>query len=353
MKVLYITYIDFGEYKSGSAVRPQKMYDAFLKEGHEVILLETQQNKRKKRIEAVKKVIDEIENENIDICYIESPSGPIFNRIDLRLIKKVKRKAIPIGFFYRDAYWLFAKSWTEKSVLKSKIIEIMQRRDIKIFQKHIDQFYMPSEKACVEMLKYYKFKCIKALPPGTDYGKFQAFKTTNTAIYVGGSSYHYGVDLLINVYKKLNKSGNKYNLIIVTRKDDWDAMFPDNLSYQWLEVYHVSGDKLDNLYKKADLAILPQRKDFYSDMAYGIKMMEYISHGKPIISNNLEMMGGFVDKYKCGLIFNETEESMKAAIIKFYSEENLRRSMHKNIETACRENTWEKRVEAIVGDLNN
>ena len=43
MTILYITFIDFGEFKSGSSVRPQKMYDAFRQLGHEVKLLEGQQ----------------------------------------------------------------------------------------------------------------------------------------------------------------------------------------------------------------------------------------------------------------------------------------------------------------------
>ena len=40
MRLLYITYIDFGESKSGSSVRPQKIYKAFLDAGHEVKLLQ-------------------------------------------------------------------------------------------------------------------------------------------------------------------------------------------------------------------------------------------------------------------------------------------------------------------------
>lgn len=31
-----------------------------------------------------------------DICYIESPIGPIFNQIDLKLIKKVHNMGVPI-----------------------------------------------------------------------------------------------------------------------------------------------------------------------------------------------------------------------------------------------------------------
>ncbi len=39
MLILYITYVDINSGTSGSSVRPQKMYRAFLDAGHEVKLL--------------------------------------------------------------------------------------------------------------------------------------------------------------------------------------------------------------------------------------------------------------------------------------------------------------------------
>ena len=63
------------------------MYEAFIDEGHEIILLQTQQNKRKERKKAVKTILKKLETETVDACYIESPSGPIFNQIDIKLIK--------------------------------------------------------------------------------------------------------------------------------------------------------------------------------------------------------------------------------------------------------------------------
>ena len=39
MLILYIAYVDINSGTSGSSVRPQKMYRAFLDEGHEVKLL--------------------------------------------------------------------------------------------------------------------------------------------------------------------------------------------------------------------------------------------------------------------------------------------------------------------------
>lgn len=353
MKILYITYIDFAEdAKSGSSVRPKKIYEAFLNEGHEIILLQTQQNKRKERRKAVKAILGKLETEKIDACYIESPSGPIFNSIDIKLIKKVKEKKIPISFFYRDAHWLFAASWFKKGKLKKFLIQILHKRDMRVFQANIDQFYMPSRMACDELLKYYKFHNICELPPGTENDKIQEYSKKRTAIYVGGCSYQYGVDFLIDVYCELNKNSCEYKLIIVTREQEWEEMYPDGLAYEWLEVYHVSGEKLEKLYRSADLAFLPLRKNYYFDMAYAIKLFEYLSYGKPIISNNLETMGGFIRKYNCGLVYNEMKEAMEKSIISFYKNNQLAEELYENTVRACKENTWEERVRTIVEDFS-
>lgn len=351
MKVLFITYVDiFEKAKSGSSVRPQKMYAALLNEGHDVVLLQTQQNKRTLRYKAVRDVMRKVMEEEFDVCYIESPSGPIFNNIDIKLIKLIHSKNIPIGFFYRDAHWLFANSWLNVSKLKKYIIERLHKRDIKVFQNCVNQFYMPSTLACEELLKYYHFDDIKELPPGTDCTTIQEYKTTKRAIYVGGCSYQYGTDILINAYKKLNESGYKYNLTIVTRENEWNNMFPNGLAYDWLQVVHKSGDELKTIYENADCAILPLRKNYYFDMAYAIKLFEYLSYGKPIITSNLDTMGTFVEKNCCGLVYN-TEEELQKMIIEFYESEKVRKELYENVIRTCHENTWEKRVKTIMIDL--
>ena len=89
LKVLYITFTDFGELSSGSSVRPFRMYNALVNLGLEVKLLEGQQNRRKERQAKVKEILDWLDNNKPDVCYVEPPSGPFFNQIDLSLLKKV------------------------------------------------------------------------------------------------------------------------------------------------------------------------------------------------------------------------------------------------------------------------
>ena len=102
MKLLYITFIDMNNSpKSGSAVRPLKMLQAFRTMDIEIIVLSGQDNKLNVRRRNVKKIKDKLKSWRPDICYIEPPSGPMFYYGDIRLIKMLHKERVPMSIFYR------------------------------------------------------------------------------------------------------------------------------------------------------------------------------------------------------------------------------------------------------------
>ncbi|NMA66292.1 MAG: hypothetical protein GX957_08660, partial [Clostridiaceae bacterium] len=109
IKILYIVFVDYNTYASGSSVRPHMILDAFLQLGAEVKLLEGQQNKRQERRCKVRKIFTWLKDNRPDICYVEPPTGPFFNTIDLQLLHHIHKMGIPIGLYYRDAHWKFPK----------------------------------------------------------------------------------------------------------------------------------------------------------------------------------------------------------------------------------------------------
>ena len=156
MLILYITYVDINSGTSGSSVRPQKMYRAFLDEGHEVKLLSGAQQRwgRKARTEAVQEIRRWLRENRPDICYIESPSMPITFRCDIALIRKISRMGIPIGYFYRDFYWMFPELYPRRTNLtgwlKDHWLDYLQQRTNNVL-KCADIVYFPSE----ECKKYF------------------------------------------------------------------------------------------------------------------------------------------------------------------------------------------------------
>lgn len=354
MEVLYITYIDFSESaESGSSIRPQKMYEAFLNCGIQVKLLEGQQNKRRERAVKVKEIINWLENNTPDICYVESPSGPIFNKIDLTLIKLIHDKNIPIGYFYRDAFWLFKDKMKNLSFIKRNIIILMNKICLKIIKSNVDIVYFPS-KSVINLFRFANFNEIKLLPPAADISNFnQQSEYMYNCIYVGAASAVDGTIDMIEAFKIVNDAmEKKINLIIVTRKPEWEKIYKSIYdSYEWLKIQHTSKKGLIDLYNRSDVAIIPRKKNYYIDISMPVKLFEYIGFGKPIISTPRLETAEFIRKEKCGIICKDSVDGLAAAIIEFYSNKKLKNDLYEYVEISAKENRWENRVQTVISDL--
>ncbi|PID82499.1 MAG: hypothetical protein CSB16_00930 [Clostridiales bacterium] len=354
MNILYITYIDFGKFSSGSSVRPQKMYDAFLKEGHNVKLLECQQNRYLTRNKKVFDTIKWLSKNTPDICYIESPSGPIFNYIDLTLIKKISKKNIPIGYFYRDAFWLLEKKDNKKENLKSKIIKRMNIHQLSFLEKFCDIVYMPSNMMIETFKLKTSFKKMDTLPPAMSSYKKNIRENRNdilNAIYVGGVSFEYGTDKLIKAFEILNESEIICNLILLCRENEYKSFFRDEKDYDWLKVRHVEGEQLNKYYDMADFGVSPKTKYFYNDFAISVKLFEYMEHDLPIISSNVKEMGDFVEKNKIGIVYEDSVDGLVKSVRSVVANRDQLRVFSKNIENIAKNHYWTSRVKKIIYDL--
>lgn len=354
MKLLYVTYIDFdGSGKSGSSVRPQKMYKAFLKLGLDVKLLECQQNKFKERRKKVREILEWLDNNTPDICYIESPSGPIFNQIDLKLIKKVHKMGVPIGYFLRDAFWKFPILQKGNPVIKKVVINSMCRRDIHTLIRNCDIIYFPT-RSFAKLFNLKKIKSWDTLPPAADIEETTMRLSQKTlkknCIYVGGVSLLYGSDILVEAFKRLNIERTVYNLILICREKEYKDFFKETNKYSWLKVVHVSGEDLKKYYLTADVGIIPIRKTGYSNIGISVKTFEYLGYGLPIISTNTAEMGKFVSENKVGIVCEDNPESLANAIEKIFSCDNGS-EMLRNVENVAQKNSWECRAKQVIDEL--
>ena len=106
-----------------------------------------------------------------DICYIESPSMPITFRCDIALIRKISRMGIPIGYFYRDFYWMFPELYPRRTDitgwLKDHWLDYLQQRTNNVL-KCADIVYFPSE----ECKKYFSYTDMRFAAPSRRRSSF-------------------------------------------------------------------------------------------------------------------------------------------------------------------------------------
>lgn len=350
LQILYVTFIDYGHCSSGSSVRPHMMLDAFLDLGHKVHLLEGFQNKRSERRKRVKQVIAWLDHNRPDFCYVEPPTGPFFNSIDLTLLRKVNRMGIPIGLFYRDAHWKF-RDLFPKECWKSLVLNMMHRRDLRLFEKVCNVIYFPSV-SFSDMFSKYTFKSFKLLPPG---GSVVHFDENNFRkkefIYVGGTSEMYGGLRLIEVFRILNQQYElDVNLTFIIHSAD--DLRDEYYHYPWLKILHTFDRTIvEDAYRKATYALIPFRIDAYSNMALPLKLFEYLGYGIPVISTRCYEISRVITDGECGFLCDDDIDSMISVIKQSLSNEEQYLEFKNNAILFGQSNRWLDRALSVVNDL--
>lgn len=346
--ILYITFVDFDEQKSGSSVRPKKMYDTFIRMGLRVKLLEGQQNRKLERWKRVLKYFKDIRTNKYDACYIEPPSGPIFNLCDhLLMIYISKIKKIPLGIFYRDAFWKLSEHYSKKG-LKSKVIVFMHKFDWKIIKLVSKVIYFPSE----SFANYFDFKNKVILMPGAELIPDLSIGEDNSFIYVGGIEGLYGSNLLLDSFKIAYEKNNSLKLNLVCRNEN--DVIKNYKNEEWLNLFvGKSGNKeLKEIYDRSKYAIISLIPGVYSNLAVPIKLFEYISYEKPIVSTNCVEIEKIINKYNIGKIAKADQDSLSEAILEIASNSEEYYKYKENIKSNVLKNElWENRVEVVIKTL--
>lgn len=357
--VLYITYIDFGNFSSGSFVRPQMMEKAFEDAGYKVKLLNGSQETANK--EQRRKNVEEINNwldcSRPDFCYIESPTYPILHSFDIKLIRRIHNMGISSGYFFRDAYYKLGKEFYGKQKqtpvrrLKNTYLRMLYARNEKLLFNNIDIVYFPT----MTMASYFSYHDMRALPPaGNLISSSEKIKKGFTSIYVGGLSASYGADIMLKAFSLLNNHSDKeYSLILVCRESEMNNLKTEYSNSAWLSIYHASGEKqLAALYAQADCALLPRSNSPYNDLSFSVKVFEYMEHGLPIVACGSKEMAAMIEKYQMGVVTGFTPEEFAAAIRKLLdSETNYFQYASNAKEALLKENLWLHRAQTIRDDL--
>jgi glycosyltransferase involved in cell wall biosynthesis len=350
-KLLLITFIDFGVMKSGSSVRPQRIYEAFKDLGYDVNLLSGLQNRKLERLRRVFKKFLEIRKNLPDFCYVEPPSGPFFNFCDHLLLIYLKIKGVPIGLFYRDAYWLFADWWPVKGA-KAFFLRLMHRFDLFVIKRTCKVVFFPTK----SMADLFDMTHKGVLPPaGFDFVT-NSHPVYRNALYVGGVTGFYGTDILLKAFEIVNETLCKdIQLTVVCREKEMKNFFDAYIDKPWLKIAHASGDEqLRIFYEQCDIALYPSRRDNYMDFCMPVKLCEYLSRGLPVVCTHCKEAANFVQTCGFGVICKDTPEDLAQKVVMLYETPMLLDELRNNAIKSLRENNlWVHRARQAAEEIMN
>ena len=339
LKILYITYIDMDTATSGSTVRPIAMLSALRAAGHDVTLIAGEQTRRFARWKTVLKALTR--PIQADLCYIESPSGPIFNICDHWLLRKIKRAGIPTSIFYRDAYWMLDEHYQLRG-LKRAVINAMHRHDLRVFRRTCDCVFFPTD----SMARYFDFPHQAVLPPAGEAREPEEKKIFDTVVYAGCVSVGSGESMLLEAMDIVNRT-RPVRLELIVRPKEMGPVEP-YLDRDWLHVQHISGKELEDVYARSDFSVIPRKKYGYMDLSMPVKLFQCLSYNLPLIVTDCTEMQQFVESNHVGLSCADNPQALADAILEMYSDPQRIAQFRAACFQCMRRNRWSDRVDAMI-----
>ena len=342
----YLPY-GFGNLESGSRVRPYKMYQAFLQLGYQVDLIS---GTPKERLAKYREILKN--GENYAFCYAEASTYPLNPFVDYRILLGIHKRKIPIGVFYRDAYWKFKDYFAYKGLKRIELL-LRYRVDLLFLARFVAVVFFPTQ----SLADLFNFRVPKViLPPAGEYKALaRAFNLPLRAVYVGGITRRYGIGIMLEALKMINDGEVKVVLELVCRESEMDTLSPDLkglLREPWVSISHISGDALTPIYARSHVGLIPLLKDAYNDLAMPVKLFDYLSFGLPVVVTDCVEMAEFVQKHQCGLVCKDTPTSLADAISALL-EENTWKEVSSHAERALLAgNLWEDRARLVAQYLN-
>lgn len=360
--IFHVPYFVDKNMKSGSHIRPFKMLQGFKNIGYEVDIIMGYGKDRQKSIEYIKN--EARKWKKYDFCYSESSTMPTllteshhlptFPTLDFSFMQFLRNRDIPIGLFYRDCYWLFDENRKELSTFKRKVSEYFYRYDLRKYPNLIDIFYLPT----TLMINYLPMEFdgpIAALPPGADLRNQKNLKLPASdeeevrLFYVGGVSDIYDMELIFKVVSKLPF----LKLTVCTRKDEWNTQKQKYGKYidDRIQIIHKSGDEFREDIENAHLSLIYFKPGEYRKFAMPVKLFEYMSYKKPILSVDQTAVGEFVSDNNIGWQIPYSEEELKDFFIKIKNNPSEIDDKVQHMDKAIEDNTWEARCRQVAEGL--
>lgn len=349
---------------SGSQIRPMKIIGAFKNIGYEVDVVSGFANERKEKINKIKENIKN--GVKYDFLYAENYTEPTLLTedhhlpthpfLDFSFFKFCRENNIKIGLFYRDVYWRFDIYKQSVGAFKTAVATTFFKYDLKKYNELLNVLYF-SDKKMYEYLPFDFKGTIDELPPGIDTSVNEASVAKPieengkiNIFYVGGIGELYNMEVL---FEAVNKTDDVY-LTVCCREGEWNTWRPKYEKYlnDRITIVHKSGKDLKPYMENADLLSLYFEPVEYRTICVGVKMYEYMTYKRPLLSTKNTSMGSTVEKYGIGYNIEYELNDLIELFNKIKSNKAELNEKIERIEEIFNDHTWEARARKVASDLS-
>ena len=354
---------------SGTNIRPGKMLQGFKDGGYDVFEIIGESNYRAKRIREAKKLINN--GETFDFVYSESETMPTMLTdkdhlprhpfMDFAFMRFCRSHGVPVGLFYRDAYWLSEEYAHIKKGFKGRISAPLFRYDLLQYRSAVDMLFIPSREFTSLFRSGLKEFSTCPLPSGTvisePLARYAQDRVSSNRgvlklVYVGcitvGDAYD--MTMLFETVRELDC----VELTLCVRENEWCNVKEHYAPYltDKVKIFHLKGDKMKNLLDEADVGLLFFEPSQYRRLCMPVKLFEYIEHGLPVISLRDTSAGRFINENECGWTTRYSKEALLDLVGSLVSDPMRVVQKKESCKAAAARNTWEDRAAQVARCLS-
>ena len=338
-------------------IRPHRMRKAFSDLGYEVVDLSGTKPQRKEKFKKLKQRLSTgwrpqfmyAENSTMPNLLATSLKEGIDPFLEYSIMRSLFKAGVPIGMFYRDAYWKYKDSLPKD--LYGKISVPLNVLDMIGYRRNKLHFFLPSL-PMAEILELEPPLTWSALPPAGDPDNVKPLPDGELKLfYVGGLATHYKLDEFVLALKDV---GN-VELNLVCRKPEWDAEVKKNSDFliPQIHVQHLNSYELGPVYEESHVCVLAVAPSDYRKFAVPFKLFEYISNGRPIIVTAGTEAARIVESLDAGWVVQYSRDDFSRLLGHLRNNPDEVKDKARNARKAALTNTWTDRAKTVVETLTN
>jgi glycosyltransferase involved in cell wall biosynthesis len=243
----------------------------------------------------------------LDGIYVESSSGfPAL--MDLAFLALARLVGVPVLTYIRDAQYLFPSDY--RPSLKRRVARWLFRPAMRLLRAVSSRAAYPSA-GLAEVLGQ-SGETAFLLPPGSP-PTVEAARDVDarSLLYVGSMKYPVtGYDILRDAVERLRGEGHVIDVICFCRPtDDPPGPWPS-----WMHVERGAWAEIVPRLPGVLATVQPRHRSTYSDLGIPIKIMEYLSYGRPIVATDCTETARIIEEADCGIVVRDTADSLAAGL---------------------------------------
>jgi glycosyltransferase involved in cell wall biosynthesis len=240
--------------------------------------------------------------------YVEN-SSTLPSETDLGFLTLARLLGIPVLTYVRDAQYLFEEYYSASTV-KRRIARALFLPAIRLLRRVSTRVAYPSRGLAAAVRDPSPEPLL--LPPGSPPpAAIPRRPGARNLLFVGGMRYAvHGLDLMVGAVERARAEGHDLNVVCVSRPGEE----PPGPRPDWLRVERGASPEIHALLPEVLATIQPRHRSPYNDLAVPIKVMEYLSYGRPLLVTDCTEQARIVQEADAGIVVADDVEAFAGGL---------------------------------------